>query len=122
MHPIGRNQLDYRTVFLIQLVLALGLFYPGLGLVLPLMLGLSTYDLVLCNLVGVVLAFVLVLAWTGVIFDAAERRHLVDWTTELRDLGADEFELLSARCFAEKVGTSKRPEGSMPPMATSISS
>ena len=100
--------------------LALGvLLYPGLGLVVPLSLGLSTYYLVLCNLVGVVLALVVVLAWTGVIFDAAERRHLVDWTTELRHLNSTEFQWLVGEVFrregwtVQETGSSDGPDGNI---------
>ena len=95
------------------------LLYPGLGLVLPLSLGLSTYYLVLCNLVGVVLATVVVLAWTGVIFDAAERRHLVDWTTELRHLNSTEFEWLVGEVFrregwtVQETGKTGEPDGNV---------
>ena len=100
--------------------LALGLIlYPGFGLVLPLSLGLSTYYLVLCNLVGVVLALVVVLAWTGVIFDAAQRRHLIDWTTELRHLNSTEFEWLVGEMFrregwtVQETGSTDGPDGNI---------
>lgn len=95
------------------------LLYPGFGLVLPISLGLSTYYLVLCNLVGVVLALVVVLAWTGVIFDAAERRHLIDWTTELRHLNSTEFEWLVGEVFrregwtVDETGRSDGPDGNI---------
>jgi HJR/Mrr/RecB family endonuclease len=75
------------------------LLYPGIGLVLPIALGLSTLLLVLLNLAGVFFALVLVLGWTGVIFDTAQRRHLVDWTTELRHLNSTEFEWLVGEVF-----------------------
>ena len=100
--------------------LALGvLLYPGFGLVLPLSLGLSTYYVVLCNLVGVVLALVVVLAWTGVIFDTAERRHLIDWTTELRHLNSTEFEWLVGEVFrregwtVQETGRVDGPDGNI---------
>ena len=58
--------------------------YPGLGLIVPLAAGFSTYYLVLFNLVGVVMAAVIGLGWTEVFREAIHRRHLLDWTTELR--------------------------------------
>ena len=98
------------------------MLYRGFGLIFPLSLGLSVYYLVRCNLVGVVLALVLVLAWTGVIFDAAERRHLVDWTTELRHLGAGEFELLVGEVFRREGWSVRRLGALMVLTATSTSS
>ena len=83
--------------------------YPGLGLVLPLV-GLSTYFLVIFNLVGVVMAAVIALGWTEVLREAIHRRHLLDWTTELRHLNSTEFEWLVGEIFRRE-GWSVRETG-----------
>jgi HJR/Mrr/RecB family endonuclease len=103
-----------RTALAVGLVL-----YPGVGLVLPLSLGFSTYYMVLFNLVGVVMMLVIALAWTGVIFDTAQRRHLLDWTTELRHLSASEFEWLVGEVFrregwaVQETGSTDGPDGNV---------
>jgi HJR/Mrr/RecB family endonuclease len=73
--------------------------YPGVGLVLPVAAGFSTYYLVIFNLVGVVMAAVISLGWIEVLREAIHRRHLLDWTTELRHLNSREFEWLVGEVF-----------------------
>jgi hypothetical protein len=86
------------------------LLYPAFGLVLPLALGLPTFYLVVFNLVGVVMAAVIGMGWTEAILDAVHRRHLVDWTTELRHLNSTEFEWLVGEVFRRE-GWSIRETG-----------
>jgi hypothetical protein len=57
-------------------------------------LGLSTPWLIILNVVGVVWAGIVFLAWFGARVIAARRQHLVDWTSDLRRLNAQEFEWL----------------------------
>jgi hypothetical protein len=102
------------------IAVAVGLvLYPGIGLVLPLSLGLSTYYLVILNLVGVMLVLVMTLAWTDSIFDTMQRRHLVDWTTELRHLNSTEFEWLVGEVFrregwtVQETGRTDGPDGNV---------
>jgi restriction system protein len=84
--------------------------YPGLALIVPLAAGFSTYYLVLFNLVGVVMAAVIGLGWTEVFREAIHRRHLLDWTTELRHLNSTEFEWLVGEVFRRE-GWSVRETG-----------
>jgi hypothetical protein len=93
----------------VALVLVL-LLYPGFGLILPVALGLPTFYLMIFNLVGVVMAAVIGMGWTEVILDAVHRRHLVDWTTELRHLNSTEFEWLVGEVFRRE-GWSIRETG-----------
>jgi hypothetical protein len=65
---------------------------------------------VLFNLVGVVIAAVIGMGWTEAILGAVHRRHLVDWTTELRHLNSTEFEWLVGEVFRRE-GWSIRETG-----------
>jgi len=85
------------------------LFYPGAGLLLPLALHWSTGALVEANLLGTVLAGVISLGWLSAQIEAAKRRHLVEWTTDLRLLSAEEFEWLVVRHSGAKGGRFERP-------------
>ena len=102
----------------VALVLALGL-YPGLGLILPLALGLSTYWLVICNVLGTTWAVVIGMVWADELFDSIHRRHLVDWTTDLRRLNSTEFEWLVGEVFrregwnVRETGTVGKPDGNI---------
>jgi hypothetical protein len=103
-----------RTVVLISLLL-----YPVLGLALPLALGWSTPNLVMANLVGVTFAAVISLGWLGVQLDAKDRRHLVEWTTNLRLLSAEEFEWMVGELFrrdgwkVRETGRQDAPDGNI---------
>ncbi len=77
-------------------------FYPVLGLVVPLALNMSLPGLVEMNLVGVVLAGLIGLGRLAAIVEAARRRHLVEWTTNLRLLNAEEFEWLVGETFSRE--------------------
>ncbi|MDQ1546395.1 MAG: restriction system protein [Actinomycetota bacterium] len=68
--------------------------YSGIGLVLPLSIDASRSILVALNVMGVLLGFVVILAWSLSILQASARRYLVDWTTDLRLLSSSEFEWL----------------------------
>ena len=100
------------------LVIAL-LFYPGLGLALPLVLHWPTPRLIECNLLGVTLAGVVSLGWLTAKVEAAKRRHLVEWTTDLRLLTAEEFEWLAGETFrregwtVEETGRQDAPDGNV---------
>ncbi|HEY5022363.1 MAG TPA: restriction endonuclease [Gemmatimonadaceae bacterium] len=100
------------------LVIAL-LFYPGIGLVLPLVLHWPTPGLIECNVLGVTLAGVVSLGWLAAQVEAAKRRHLVEWTTDLRLLTAEEFEWLAGETFrregwsVEETGRQDAPDGNI---------
>jgi hypothetical protein len=75
------------------------LAYLGLGLVVPLSFGWSATYLVGANLTGVSLAAALTLGWLGLQIQAQSRRHLVEWTSDLRRLDAQEFEWLVGELY-----------------------
>jgi hypothetical protein len=79
-------------------VLAL-VMYPGLGLVMPLALGWSTLHLVEANLIFTLFGTAISLGWLGMQIEAGHRRHLVEWTTDLRLLDSAEFEWLVGEMF-----------------------
>ncbi len=85
--------------------------YAGLGLVLPLALHRSAVGLAELNVVGTSIAAVVLVAWIAVRVEANHRRHLVEWTTELRNLDSSEFEWLVGEVFRRE-GWSVRETGS----------
>lgn len=103
-----------RTVVVLAVVL-----YPGAGLILPLALHWSTVQLVTTNVLGTSLAGVLSLGWLSAQVEAAKRRHLVEWTTDLRLLSAEEFEWLVAETFRREgwkvqlIGHQDAPDGNI---------
>lgn len=75
------------------------LLYGGIGLALPLVLGWPVPWLLTANILGTGLAGALILVWLGLQVQAQHRRHLVEWTTDLRLLDAAEFEWLVGEVF-----------------------
>jgi restriction system protein len=73
--------------------------YPGIGLILPVALHWSVIALIELNVVGTLFASILALGWLVVQIQARDRRHLVEWTSELRRLTAEEFEWLVGELF-----------------------
>jgi HJR/Mrr/RecB family endonuclease len=101
-------------------VLAIGLvFYPGLGLVAPLAFAWPMIWLIDANLLGVVLAGTVTVSWFVAQVEAARRRHLVEWTTDLRLLMPDEFEWLVGETFSregwtvQQTGRQEAPDGNI---------
>ena len=99
-------------------ILAL-LMYPGLALLLPLGLGWSAAWIVSVNFLGTTLAACVGLGWLFVQIEARDRRHLVEWTTDLRLLDAAEFEWLVGELFrregwaVEETGRQDGPDGNV---------
>ena len=95
------------------------LFYPGIGLMIPLVLGWSTPNLIWVNAFGVTMAMALLVGWLGARVEAARRRHLVEWTSDLRMLSAEEFEWFVGELFrrdewlVQHVGGHGRPDGNI---------
>jgi hypothetical protein len=90
------------------------LLYAGIGLALPLVLNWRTPWLVSANIVGTALAAGVGLAWFAVRVESANRRHLVEWTTDLRLLDSTEFEWFVGEVFRRegwKVEETGRPDG-----------
>ena len=75
-------------------LLSASFIYAGLGLLLPLALNAATVWLVMANVVAVVYAYIVLTAWFGARVIAARRRHLLEWTSNLRNLNSQEFEWL----------------------------
>jgi hypothetical protein len=91
--------------------------YPGVGLVMPVLLGFSTSSLVGANIFGVCIAAFFCIGWLAAQVQASNRRHLVEWTTDLRLLTAEEFEWLVGELFrregwvVEETGRQGGPDG-----------
>jgi len=68
--------------------------YFGVGLAIPLLLAWPAIVLFDANIFGTVFAGSLLLGWFLLQIQARDRRHLVEWTTDLRSLDAREFEWL----------------------------
>ncbi len=93
--------------------------YVGIGLILPVGLQWSDPWLISANLVGTSIAAGLILGWLGERIRAANRRHLVEWTSNLRLLTAEEFEWLVGEVFrregwtVEETGRQDGPDGNI---------
>lgn len=81
--------------------------YFGLGLALPIELGWSASWLACANVVGTFIAAGLTLGWLGLQIQARDRRHLVEWTSNLRLLTSEEFEWLVGEVFRREGWTVK---------------
>jgi Restriction endonuclease len=73
--------------------------YVAIGLVLPLSVHARTIVFIGWNGTGVLLGWVVTLAWVFARVQDAHRRHLLEWTTNLRLLSAQEFEWLVGEVF-----------------------
>ena len=91
--------------------------YGGLGLALPLTLGWSVPWLVAANVFGTSLAGTLILVWIVLLVQGRDRRHLIEWTTDLRRLNSAEFEWFVGELFrrdgwkVEETGRQDGPDG-----------
>jgi Restriction endonuclease len=86
------------------------ILYPGVGLILPVSLHWSTLWLVEANVLGALFAGAVSLGWFSAQVEAAKRRHLVEWTTSLRNLNPEEFEWLVGETYRRE-GWSVRETG-----------
>lgn len=95
------------------------LLYAGGGLTLPLALHWSVLGLVTANIIGTTAAGLVILDWLAVQVQTARRRHLVEWTTNLRLLTAEEFEWLVGEVFrregwaVQETGRQDAPDGNI---------
>jgi hypothetical protein len=88
--------------------------YGGLGLALPVALQWPVLGLVAMNFAATTWAGLVILVWLGVQAEAANRRHLLEWTSDLRRLDSEEFEWLVGEVFRRegwKVDERGRREG-----------
>ncbi|MGD1012080.1 MAG: restriction endonuclease [Acidimicrobiales bacterium] len=99
--------------------LALAAVFYTLGVAIPLALGLPKFDLVLCSFACALFAASVPMAWLLVQLENSHRRKLVDWTTSLRLLSAEEFEWLVGEIFrregfeVEETGNQENPDGNI---------
>jgi restriction system protein len=76
-------------------------------------------DLVIANIMGTMLAGLVIISWLLVQVQAAHRRHLVEWSTDLRRLNAEEFEWLVGEVFrregwqVRETGSQDSPDGNV---------
>jgi hypothetical protein len=75
------------------------LSYFGVGLALPLLLDLPKMVLFGLNFFGTMLAASLLFGWLVVQIQARDRRHLLEWTSDMRLLDGEEFEWLVGEVF-----------------------
>jgi restriction system protein len=73
--------------------------YAGFGLALPLLLDWPKIWVVVLNLWGTVFAGSLLFGWLFVRLQSRDRRHLLEWTSDLRRLDGQEFEWLVGELF-----------------------
>jgi hypothetical protein len=101
------------------IVVVMALCYGGVGLLLPIAIGASTPYLVALNFTGAGTAFAFGLVWFAVRVQQVQRRHLVEWTSDLRLLDAREFEWLVGEIFrregwkVDEVGAHGAPDGNV---------
>lgn len=94
-------------------------FYAGVGLALPVFSGWSPLWLVLANIFGTSLAALVLITWLANRVQARDRRHLVEWTTDLRLLDSSEFEWFVGEVFrrdgwvVEETGRPDGPDGNV---------
>jgi HJR/Mrr/RecB family endonuclease len=107
------SPLSYRAIT----ALAIGLW--AAGLVLPLVLQWSVLGIVASNVVATSFAFTALMVWISVQIEARDRRHLVEWTSDLRKLSAGEFEWFVGEVFrregweVEETGRQDGPDGNI---------
>lgn len=100
-------------------VLLAFLTYAGAGLALPLALQWPTVGLVSANFVATSIAGLILLLWLAAQVNASHRRHLMEWTTNLRLLTSQEFEWLVGELFrregwqVKETGRQDGPDGNV---------
>jgi len=70
------------------------IFYPVIGLVLPLAIHAQVFWLIYLNVFGGVFCALTLLVWLLIRIAAGQRRNLLEWTSNLRQLNYREFEWL----------------------------
>jgi HJR/Mrr/RecB family endonuclease len=102
-----------------KIVGAVAVSIYALTLMVPLALDARPLAIVEWNVLGALVALVLAMAWFITELELRDRRHLVDWTTNLSSLNAQEFEWVVAELFRRKtwkvleVGRHGEPDGNV---------
>jgi hypothetical protein len=95
------------------------LLYPGLGLVLPILIGLPSNWFFSVNMLAVSAAALLAIGYLFVLVETKDRRHLLEWTTDLRLLSSAEFEYFVGELFrrdgwdVNETGRQDGPDGNI---------
>ncbi len=93
------------------------ILYAGFGLAVPLIFGWPVPWLVSANIVGTAFAGTLIAIWLAIQVQARDRRHLVEWTSDMRLLDSTEFEWLVGEIYrrrgwkVEETGRTDGPDG-----------
>jgi len=107
-----------RRISVATAVILAGLFY-GAGLAIPLATHAPTFFLVIWSLAGTLIGACILMAWFLVQLESLQRHNLVDWTTQLRLLTAQEFEWFVGEIFkregyqVEETGSQEGPDGNI---------
>jgi hypothetical protein len=101
------------------IVLLAAAIYVGLGIVLPVAVGADRVWLIVLGALGAAWAWAITLSWAYAQTQAANRRHLLEWSTDLRLLSAQEFEWLVGELLrregwqVEETGREGKPDGNI---------
>lgn len=101
------------------ILLLVAVTYVTIGIVVPVALGPSRVLLILCGAVGAAWAWAITLMWAWTRVEVRDRTHLVEWTTDLRRLDAQEFEWLVGELLrregweVEETGKQGLPDGNV---------
>jgi restriction system protein len=93
--------------------------YAAVGLALPLAMNGGVFILISFNALGVMLGWCVTASWMISAVEAAQRRHLIEWTTNLRLLSAQEFEWIVGEMFrregwdVQETGSEGKPDGNV---------
>jgi hypothetical protein len=108
------SRVSGRTIAFVSLVL-----YPGLGLIVPVAFDWTKSWLIAANVAGGLFAAVVCVGWLVVQVEAKDRRHLLEWTPDIRHLTAEEFEWFVGEVFrrngwkVRETGSQDRPDGNI---------
>ena len=101
------------------IILLVAAIYTCVAIALPLVIGGSRLQLIALGALGAGWAWALTLAWAWAQRVRTDRRHLLEWTTDLRHLDAQEFEWLVGEIFrregweVEETGGHGVPDGNV---------
>jgi hypothetical protein len=102
-----------------RIMLLAAAIYVGLGIVLPVAIGARRVPLILLGAFGAAWGGAITLSWAFAQTQAGNRRHLLEWSTDLRLLSAQEFEWLVGELLrregwqVEETGQHGAPDGNI---------
>lgn len=120
---IERAFISFLRFIPFRAAVALSLIFFAGGLAIPLSMRLDAVLLALSALCGTLLAGIVLFGWFLIYLeaqlDSAHKRHLVDWTSNLRLLNAEEFEWFVGEIFRREgfqvteTGSQEHPDGNI---------